>query len=106
MLEQVFHFCREIEADMGEGGIEGSGYFAGVAGTIEKIRVTESYMLGAVFDLLGDVGDDGFDGYDEKAAIVNWHDRTVAAGVQTAAAGLSIAGRVGYRIFDPFTVAC
>ena len=105
MFEQVFDLGREVETHVGKGVVEGTGYFAGVAGAVEKVGVAKGDVAGAAFDLLGDVCEHGLDGDDEKAAVVYGYDRAVAAGVQTAAGGLGVAGRIGDRFFDLLAIA-
>ena len=105
MFEKMLHLGSEVETHVGKGVVEGTGYFAGVAGAVEEVGVAKGDVAGAVVNLLGDVCEHGLDGDDEKAAVVYGYDRAVAAGVQTAAGGLGVAGRVGDRFFDMLAIA-
>ena len=100
MFEKMLHLGGEVETHVGKGVVEGAGYFAGMAGAVEEVGVAKCYVAGAVLNLLGDVSEHGFDGDYEEAAVVYGYDRAVAAGVETAAGGFGVAGRVGNRIFD------
>ena len=64
-----------------------------VADTVEKIRVTERNVPGARCDLRANVSHDDVDGDDAEAAVVDRHDRTVAAPVLAATARLGVSGR-------------
>lgn len=95
MLQEVLNLCREIEAHLRVGAVKCPGHFARMTRPVEKVRIAKCDVPRAGLNLLGNVGYDRFDRHDEKAAIVNRHDRTVAAGVQATAAGLNISGLKG-----------
>ena len=76
-----------------------------MARAVEEVGVAKGDVAGAVVNLLGDVCENGLDGDDKKAAVVYGYDRAVAAGVQTAASGLGVAGRIGDGFFDLLAIA-
>ena len=67
-----------------------------VADTVEEVRVAERDVPGARRDLRANVGHDDVDRDDAESAVVDRHDRTVAAPVLAAAAGLGVAGRPAF----------
>lgn len=94
MLQDMLDFCRKTKANLGISGVERLGYFSGVTRPVEKVGIAECDVPRARLHLLGYISQNGLDRHDKKAAIVDRYNRAVAAGVQTAPAGLDISGRV------------
>ena len=106
MLQDMLDFCRKTEANLGISGVERLGYFSGVTRPVEKVGIAECDVPRARLHLLGYISQNGLDRHDKKAAIVDRYNRAVAAGVQTAPAGLDISGRVGGSLLPADSFSC
>src|SRR4029453_17476948 len=91
MLQQMLDLGGEIESECREAAVHFTHDAERVAGTIEKIGVSEGDVRGPELDLQANVFQHQLFRQDEKAAGVYRGDRTMTAEVQAAAAGLHVA---------------
>ena len=82
---------REVKRQVWKFGVQLAGDFTRMARAVEEVRVAKRDMRGPGRHLLADVCQHRRGGHDEKASVVDGHDRAVAAGVQAAARRLDIA---------------
>ena len=96
VLEQMLDLDRHVVRDARELLRKPRDDCRRVSDAVEEVRIAERDVPGAGSDLAADVSHDDIDGDDAEPAIVDGHDRTVAAPVFAAPAGLGIAGRTAF----------
>ena len=98
--EEVLDLDRDVEGQVRELARNPSRDVERVARAVEKVRIAEGDVSGASLDLRADVGQDDVGGNDAKAAVVDGHNRTVAAEVLAAPAGLRVAGNAARAVAE------
>ena len=90
MFYDVFHFRRHVESQVGKVFMELSCHSKRVSDRVEKVGISEGDVLGAHVDQSRYVFPDDVALDDAQTPFVNRRDRTMQAGVKTAATRLHI----------------
>ena len=94
LREEVLDLGGEVEREGGKFRVQRPCHRERMTGAVEEVGITERDVGGAGGHLLADVGQDDVARDDEEASAVHGRDRTVAAAVLAAAAGLDVADQM------------
>src|SRR5258708_34184073 len=87
VFEQMLDLDGRVVRQPGKLRVQGVHNGHGVAGAVEKIRVTEGDMLRSHGDLLADVGEHDVALHDPKSAVIDGDHRAMPAKMLTAPPG-------------------
>ena len=90
MFQQMLDFYGRVVGDLRKFGVQRFDDAHGVRGAVEEIGIAEGDVARAVRDLLADIVENDVALHDAELALIDGHDRTVAAQMFAAAAGFGV----------------
>ena len=100
IFEQMFDLDGHIIGHFREFPVQGVYDRQHMPGTVEEIRIAEGDMLCAHLHLLADICQHHFFLHHPEAAVIDRHNRAMAAGMLTAAGSFHVAGDPGGAVAE------